>query len=533
MNSRAYQIQLQAAKAAAEAPPVHAVDDDEPQPPTPQALLLELTEAQGIADVPPAPCQGNGAAPMGVVGNAEPTKCPECPKWFASEKAMFGHLRKHPERGYKGAIRPATPSEAAAAAAAVALARDKKLKKQEEAQKDDVVLAMNMTAAAATAGGKKPWEEAPAELSTKWPITAKRGRAPFAPSGERAREAGKQASSCSEDEEAAMILLGLASSSHSATSETQQESVQQAVEAPDAASGHQVPDVEEPMVLDCVAGNQTPLEAEQIVQQEIVVLEVSAESQTPAVKQPITNLEMTTEAVLVVVHANKSVVAPSPSPGSSGVGTKKTMKRRASLDLEQTAASSPAPPEGAGGQPAVWRIPSPASNKKHGCPTCGKSFPTYQALGGHMSSHVKGKTAALHDDRAVTQAMHNYLQERRSLSGGGGFISAAGGSGARWGLDLHVKEVHQPPAPVVAPSPAPHMCSECYMTFPTGQALGGHKRKHWFPEKHLAKAAAPVEPAAPPAPAPAEQAAPAASPVVRDFDLNELPEVGEGENNQP
>ncbi|RCV34062.1 hypothetical protein SETIT_7G132800v2, partial [Setaria italica] len=503
MNSRAYQFQLQAAKAAAEAPPVHAVDDDALEPPTPKALLLELDEAQGTADAPPAPCQGNGVAPMGV-GNAEPTKCPECPKWFASEKAMFGHLRKHPERGYKGAIRPATAS------AAAAVAGDKKSKKQ-EARKDADVSAMNMTAAAATAGGKKPWEEA--ELSTKWPVTAKRGRAPLAPSGERALEAGKQASSCSEDEEAAMILLGLASSSHSTTSETQQESVQQAVHAPDAASGHQMPDVEEPMVVDHVAGNQTPPEAEQIVQPEIV-LEVSAESQTPAVKEP-TNLEITTEAVLVVVPANKSAIAP--SPGSSGAGAKKAKKRRAAPDLEQTAASSPAPPEGADGKPAVWRIPSPASDKKHGCPTCGKSFPTYQALGGHMSSHVKGKDAARHDDLVAAQAMHNILAHR-SLSGGGVFITAGGGAGAGWGLDLHVQDV-QPPTPAVAQSAAPHVCSECHMTFPTGQALGGHKRKHWFPEKHQAKAAAPAELSAP-APAPAE-------PAARDFDLNELPEEGE------
>jgi len=485
MNSRAYQFQLQAAEAAAAASPVHAAGDDEPEPPTPKALLLEL-QAQGTADAPPAPRQGSGVAPTGV-GKAQATKCPECPKWFVSEKAMFGHLRKHPERGYKGATPPGT-----------AVVGDKKPKKQ-VARKEADVSAMNMTAAAATAGEKNPWGEA-AKLSTKWPITAKRGRAAPAPSGQRALEAGMQASSCCEDEEAAMILLEMASSSRSTTSETQQGSAHQVAHAPDAVSGHQMLDAEQPMLLDHVSGNQAPPEPEQIVQPE-VVFELSAESQTPAVKE-LTNLEITTEAVLIVVPANKSIA---PSPGS-----RKAKKRRTAVpDLEQTAAS-PAPPEGADGKPAARRIPSPASDKKHECPTCGKSFPTYQALGGHMSSHVKVKTGARHDDLAAAQAMHNILSHRNQSAVSVVVAGASIGAAAALGQDLHLQEDVQP-----------HVCTECHMTFPSGQALGGHKRKHWFPEKHQAKAAAPAEPAAP-APAPAAWA----------FDLNEVPEEGEGESDQ-
>ncbi|CAN6227679.1 unnamed protein product [Urochloa humidicola] len=32
--------------------------------------------------------------------------CPECGKFFRNDKSMFGHLRSHPNRGYKGAIPP-------------------------------------------------------------------------------------------------------------------------------------------------------------------------------------------------------------------------------------------------------------------------------------------------------------------------------------------------------------------------------------------------------------------------------------------
>ncbi|CAO2042642.1 unnamed protein product [Urochloa humidicola] len=538
MNSRPYhQFQLQAAEAAAAAaslpPPVHAADDvAPPEPPTPKALLLELVEAQVTAEAPPPVLplqQGSGVAPMGV-GIAEPTKCPECPKWFVSEKAMFGHLRKHPERGYKGATRPATFTSAAAA-----LAGEKMPKKPPQLARNEVadVSAMNLVAAAATAGKKKkPWQEA-AELSIKWPATAMRGHAPFA-----AVAAGKQqASSDDEDEEAAMILLGMASSSHSTTSVTQQASVQQlAVHAPDAASRHQFPDVEhQPMLLggDHVTGDHLmmpPLEAEQIVQPAGIVIELSAESQTPspAVKE-ITNVDVTAEALkVVVVSANKPVA---PGSSSGGGASKKAKKQpRGVVYLEHTAAAAakaPAPPP-EGGSPAVWRMPLPASNKRHVCPTCGKWFSTYQALGGHMSSHVKAKAgaAAVHEELAAAQARHNILAHRTLSGGGGGLVLAAGaaGAGAGWGQQgLHLQDVHhQPPALMAAT--VPHVCFECRMTFPSGQALGGHKRKHWFPEKHQAKAAASAaEPAAPP---------PAAVPAPRDFDLNELPE-GEGENEQP
>ncbi|CAN6239804.1 unnamed protein product [Urochloa humidicola] len=534
MNSRPYhQFQLQAAEAASAAavmPPVHAADDiAPPEPPTPKALHLELVEAQVTADAPPPlpPQQVFSVAPMGGVGIAEPTKCPECPKWFVSEKAMFGHLRKHPERGYKGATRPVTVATAAAAAAAT-LAVEKIPKKPLQLARNQAdVSAMNMMVAAATAGKKKkPLENATAELSTKWPVTTKRGHS----------TTGKQqASSDDEDEEAAMILLGMASSSHSTTSEIQQASVQeQAVHAPDAASGHQ------PMLLDDhVAGDHLtpPLEAEQIVQPAGIVIELSAESQTPvpAVKE-IENVEVCTEALnqVVAVPANKPVTFTPGSGSSSGGGANKKAKkqRRGVVYLEQApAAVAPAPPpEGAdgGSRPSVWRLPLPASNKRHVCPTCGKWFSTYQALGGHMSSHVKAKAgaAAAHEELAAAQARHNILVHRSVSGGGGGLVLAASsaavgataGAGASWSQGLHLQDVHHQPPALMAAAP-PHVCVECHMTFRTGQALGGHMRKHWFPEKHQAKVAAPaVEPAVP---------------APRDFDLNELPEEGEGENEQP
>ncbi|RCV33103.1 hypothetical protein SETIT_7G055900v2 [Setaria italica] len=49
-------------------------------------------------------------------------ECPECGKFFKNDKSMFGHLRSHPNRGYKGAIPPVkklkqSPGTTAAASA--------------------------------------------------------------------------------------------------------------------------------------------------------------------------------------------------------------------------------------------------------------------------------------------------------------------------------------------------------------------------------------------------------------------------------
>ncbi|KAF8096655.1 hypothetical protein N665_0304s0020 [Sinapis alba] len=75
------------------------------------------------------------------------------------------------------------------------------------------------------------------------------------------------------------------------------------------------------------------------------------------------------------------------------------------------------------------------------CDVCGKEFASYQALGGHKASHrVK---------------LQQPLVENASAEAGGK-------TRAR-----------------MAPSGKLHKCSICQDVFPTGQALGGHKRRHY------------------------------------------------------
>ncbi|KAF0922003.1 hypothetical protein E2562_020684 [Oryza meyeriana var. granulata] len=94
--------------------------------------------------------------------------------------------------------------------------------------------------------------------------------------------------------------------------------------------------------------------------------------------------------------------------------------------------------------------PAPAQEEQHRCSVCGKAFSSYQALGGHKTSHrPKTPTMAtvIVDEPAATTAS---LAPSSSNSGSGG------GCG---------NKVHE--------------CSVCKKTFPTGQALGGHKRCHY------------------------------------------------------
>ena len=83
--------------------------------------------------------------------------------------------------------------------------------------------------------------------------------------------------------------------------------------------------------------------------------------------------------------------------------------------------------------------PLSAAKLTYKCSVCNKAFSSYQALGGHKASHRKLAGAA--EDQPASSSVTT-----TSASNGGGRT---------------------------------HECSICHKTFPTGQALGGHKRCHY------------------------------------------------------
>ncbi|XP_022740841.1 zinc finger protein ZAT10-like [Durio zibethinus] len=86
------------------------------------------------------------------------------------------------------------------------------------------------------------------------------------------------------------------------------------------------------------------------------------------------------------------------------------------------------------------------------CTVCNKAFPSYQALGGHKASHRKLVGAEEHPTTTTTAA-----------------VSAAAVTTATVATN----------SPPINPGGKTHLCSICYKTFASGQALGGHKRCHY------------------------------------------------------
>ncbi|EPS70723.1 hypothetical protein M569_04037, partial [Genlisea aurea] len=78
------------------------------------------------------------------------------------------------------------------------------------------------------------------------------------------------------------------------------------------------------------------------------------------------------------------------------------------------------------------------------CKTCLRAFSSFQALGGHRASHRKPKA----DDRRKSPA------------------------------EDYDEKVAVPPAASLAQKEKIHECSVCGSVFSSGQALGGHMRRH-------------------------------------------------------
>lgn len=93
--------------------------------------------------------------------------------------------------------------------------------------------------------------------------------------------------------------------------------------------------------------------------------------------------------------------------------------------------------------PVTTTDPVNTAKLSYKCSVCDKAFSSYQALGGHKASHRKLLGEEHSTSSAVTTTSGNTTA---NPSNGGGRA---------------------------------HECSICHKSFPTGQALGGHKRCHY------------------------------------------------------
>ncbi|KAF2545717.1 hypothetical protein F2Q70_00023678 [Brassica cretica] len=100
------------------------------------------------------------------------------------------------------------------------------------------------------------------------------------------------------------------------------------------------------------------------------------------------------------------------------------------------------------------------------CKTCDRTFPSFQALGGHRASHKKPKAAAgLHSDHDLKKSIYN---DAVSLHLNNVPTATPNNNSSHRSLVVYGK----------ASNNKVHECGICGAEFTSGQALGGHMRRH-------------------------------------------------------
>uniref|UniRef100_A0A6N2KS05 C2H2-type domain-containing protein n=1 Tax=Salix viminalis TaxID=40686 RepID=A0A6N2KS05_SALVM len=118
-------------------------------------------------------------------------------------------------------------------------------------------------------------------------------------------------------------------------------------------------------------------------------------------------------------------------------------------------------------------MPAPTINKAgslvYECKTCNRSFPSFQALGGHRASHKKPRTTVLGERKGLAVASMEDLDDCQFNKGSpypslSLQIPPTNHSNVNKGFQANKAKVHE--------------CSICGSEFMSGQALGGHMRRH-------------------------------------------------------
>eukprot|EP01018_Ginkgo_biloba_P018995 Gb_11510 [translate_table: standard] len=124
-----------------------------------------------------------------------------------------------------------------------------------------------------------------------------------------------------------------------------------------------------------------------------------------------------------------------------------------------------------------------AGKSVHQCNTCKKLFNSHQALGGHRASHrkVKGCFAAEEQGTPMTESEAVNVDVNVNVN-----IMKFSPPGEEEGAVTlsHLTQEESPEQESFSKKvPKAHRCSICHRVFPSGQALGGHKRCHWIGDR--------------------------------------------------
>ncbi|CAI0407613.1 unnamed protein product [Linum tenue] len=120
------------------------------------------------------------------------------------------------------------------------------------------------------------------------------------------------------------------------------------------------------------------------------------------------------------------------------------------------------------------------------CKTCGRGFNSFQALGGHRASHKRPRTAGGDGGGAEENNNNNNQNSSKVLVKTVDQKLREGEGGAELALSLRIVSTaavnddhNNPPATTAVAKPSKvHECAICGAGFSSGQALGGHMRRH-------------------------------------------------------
>ncbi|XP_009791832.1 zinc finger protein ZAT5-like [Nicotiana sylvestris] len=105
------------------------------------------------------------------------------------------------------------------------------------------------------------------------------------------------------------------------------------------------------------------------------------------------------------------------------------------------------------------------------CKTCNRTFPSFQALGGHRASHKKPKTI-------LTTELSNKKSSYFDFSDEDDYQELSPSTTTLYKNNKNVTKTLPNSSNNKFSSPRIHECSYCGAEFTSGQALGGHMRRH-------------------------------------------------------
>ncbi|KAK6136113.1 hypothetical protein DH2020_030129 [Rehmannia glutinosa] len=132
----------------------------------------------------------------------------------------------------------------------------------------------------------------------------------------------------------------------------------------------------------------------------------------------------------------------------------------------------PTPKHNSGAASAAAKAAAGGGACVYTCKTCNRSFPSFQALGGHRASHKKPKNekkTAFFSDEEDFPSPPSLSSSKHRMSLNSLSLQLSNASTTTFSAAATLKS---------SPSPRIHECSYCGAEFTSGQALGGHMRKH-------------------------------------------------------